>query len=161
MLRSAPQSLIDELSAALPGQVTQNETELNRHASDESFHKAIRPDAIVMARSTSDVQLVMRLCSAANVPVIPFGVGSSLEGQIIPVEGGITLDLSEMDKIVEICPDDLIVVVQPGLRRIPLNDRLAKRRFVLLCGSWSRCNFRWNGLHWSFRHYNRPIWFDA
>ena len=126
MLRSAPQSLIDELSAALPGQVTQNETELNRHASDESFHKAIRPDAIVMARSTSDVQLVMRLCSAANVPVIPFGVGSSLEGQIIPVEGGITLDLSDMDKIVEICPDDLIVVVQPGLRRIPLNDRLAK-----------------------------------
>ena len=66
------------------------------------------------------------MCSAAGVPVIPFGVGSSLEGHVLPVEGGITIDLSEMDAILEVRPDDLLVVVQAGVRRIPLNERLSR-----------------------------------
>ena len=126
MRRSVPQSFIDELADALPGQVTQNATELDRHSRDESSYPAVLPDAVVMARSTADVQAVLRMCSSAGVPVIPFGIGSSLEGHVLPVEGGITIDLSEMDSIIEVRPDDLLVVVQAGLRRIPLNERLAR-----------------------------------
>ena len=110
----------------VPGRVTVVESELQRHGTDESSHQPVLPDAVVMARSTEDVQAVLRMCSAAGVPVIPFGVGSSLEGHVLPVEGGITIDLSEMDAILEVRPDDLLVVVQAGVRRIPLNERLSR-----------------------------------
>ena len=123
--RPMPDGFLDLLRAAVPGRVTIVESELQRHGTDESSYPTVLPDAVVMARSTDDVQAVLRMCSAAGVPVIPFGVGSSLEGHVLPVEGGITIDLSEMDAILEVRPDDLLVVVQAGLRRIPLNERLA------------------------------------
>jgi D-lactate dehydrogenase (cytochrome) len=127
MPRGETQGLIEELMACLPGQVTQEESEISRHAGGEGHSVYVPPAAVVMARSTQDVQTVMRLCSQANVPVVPFGVGTSLEGHVTPVEGGISLDLSEMDRILEISPDDLTVVVQPGLRRVALNETLAEQ----------------------------------
>lgn len=126
MGRNASPSFIEALGRELPGRVTQNATELDRHGRDESSLPAVRPDAVVMARSTEDVQLVLRRCSAEGVPVVPFGVGSSLEGHILPIEGGISLDLSAMDAILDVRPDDLLAVVQAGVRRIPLNEHLAK-----------------------------------
>ena len=124
--RRLPDGFLDLLRAAVPGRVTIVESELQRHGTDESSHQPVLPDAVVMARSTEDVQAVLSMCSAAGVPVIPFGVGSSLEGHVLPVEGGITIDLSEMDAILEVRPDDLLVVVQAGVRRIPLNERLSR-----------------------------------
>lgn len=126
MRRAVPPDFIDELQAALPGRVTRNATELARHGRDESSRPEVLPDAVVMARSTEDVSTVLRLCNEAEVPVVPFGVGSSLEGHVLPVHGGVSLDLSEMDAILDVRPDDLLVVVQAGVRRIPLNERLAK-----------------------------------
>ena len=104
MPRGETKGLIEELMACLPGQVTQEESEISRHAGGEGHSVYVPPAAVVMARSTQDVQTVMRLCSQANVPVVPFGVGTSLEGHVTPVEGGISLDLSEMDRILEISP---------------------------------------------------------
>jgi D-lactate dehydrogenase (cytochrome) len=127
MPRGETQGLIEELMACLPGQVTQEESEIARHAGGEGYSVYVNPAAVVMARSTQDVQTVMRLCSQANVPVVPFGIGTSLEGHVTPVEGGISLDLSEMERILEISPDDLTVVVQPGLRRVALNETLAEQ----------------------------------
>jgi len=126
MRRPIPEGFIEELQAALPGQVTVNPTELARHGRDESSLPEVAPDAVVMARSTEDVSATLRLCSAAGVPVVPFGVGSSLEGHVLPVHGGVSLDVSGMDAIIDVRPDDLLVVVQAGVRRVPLNERLAR-----------------------------------
>lgn len=126
MRRAIPPGFLDELRAALPGCVTVNATELARHGRDESSLPEVSPDAVVMARSTEDVSSTLRLCHAAAVPVVPFGVGSSLEGHVLPIHGGVSLDLSEMDAILDVRPDDLLVVVQAGVRRVPLNQRLAR-----------------------------------
>ncbi|MFM8774183.1 MAG: FAD-binding oxidoreductase [Actinomycetota bacterium] len=126
MRRAIPPGFIDELQAALPARVTVNATELARHGRDESSLPEVAPVAVVMARSTEDVSTALRLCHAANVPVVPFGVGSSLEGHVLPVYGGVSLDLSEMDAILDVRPDDLLAVVQAGVRRVPLNERLAR-----------------------------------
>ncbi|TEX47999.1 MAG: hypothetical protein B7C55_13615, partial [Actinomycetales bacterium mxb001] len=74
MRRPIPAGFIDELTAALPGRVTVNATELARHGRDESSLPEVVPDAVVMARSTDEVSTLLRLCSAAGVPVVPFGV---------------------------------------------------------------------------------------
>ena len=121
-----PPGFLEDLQAALPGRVTLNQTELERHGRDESSLPAVLPDAVVMAASTDDVSTTLRLCSIAGVPVVPFGVGSSLEGHVLPVHGGVSLDLSAMDSILQVRPDDLAVVVQAGVRRVPLNERLAR-----------------------------------
>ncbi|MBM3687937.1 MAG: FAD-binding protein, partial [Actinobacteria bacterium] len=126
MRRDLPPGFLDELAAALPGRVTVNPTELARHGRDESSLPEVSPDAVVMARSTDDVSTLLRLCHAAGVPVIPFGMGSSLEGHVLPVHGGVSLDLSEMNAILDVRPDDLLVVVQAGVCRVALNERLAR-----------------------------------
>ncbi|MGA0069488.1 MAG: FAD-binding oxidoreductase, partial [Miltoncostaeaceae bacterium] len=126
MRRPIPPGFLEQLQEALPGRVTLNRTELERHGRDESSLPEVVPDAVVMATSTDDVSTTLRLCFAADVPVVPFGVGSSLEGHVLPVHGGVSLDLSEMDAILDVRPDDLLVVVQAGVRRIPLNERLAR-----------------------------------
>jgi len=121
-----PAGFIDLLTAALPGRISLVASELDRHGRDESSHPGVRPDVVVMATSTEDVQAVLRLASEHRVPVVPFGMGTSLEGHVLPVEGGISLDLSSMNAILEVRPDDLVAVVQAGLCRVPLNERLAR-----------------------------------
>jgi D-lactate dehydrogenase (cytochrome) len=121
-----PERFLDLLRAVVPGQVTVVESELQRHGTDESSHPPVLPDAVVMARSTEDVVTVLKLANEHRVPVVPFGVGSSLEGHVLPVLGGISLDLSGMDRILEVRPDDLVAVVQAGVCRVPLNERLAR-----------------------------------
>ena len=126
MRRTIPSGFIDELQEALPGRVSVNLTELARHGRDESSLPEVLPDAVVMARSTDDVSTLLRLCHAADVPVVPFGMGSSLEGHVLPIHGGVSLDLSEMNNILSVRPDDLLVIVQAGVCRVPLNERLAR-----------------------------------
>jgi D-lactate dehydrogenase (cytochrome) len=82
-----------------------------------TFHPASRPDVVVYATSTDDVASVLRLADEHRVPVTPFGAGSSLEGHVIPVAGGISLDVNGMDRIVEIAPGNLTATVQAGVTR--------------------------------------------
>ena len=82
------------------------------------------PDAVVFAQSTSDVSEIMRIAADHNVPVIPFGTGTSLEGHVNAPIGGISVDVSQMNKVLEIYPEDLCAVVQPGVTRKMLNEEL-------------------------------------
>jgi len=94
-----------------------------QHGRDESaFTHVPPPAAVVYAQSTTDVADAVRVAAQWRVPVIPFGIGSSLEGHLLAVQGGISLDLSRMDRIVAVRPDDLTVTVQPGVTRQQLND---------------------------------------
>ena len=116
---------IDHLKTLVSGQVSTNETVLDQHGRDESAIPPVRPSAVVMPHSTEEVSRVLAYCNQEKIPVVAFGAGSSLEGHVLPLFGGISLDLTEMNKVIEIRPDDLLVRVQPGVHRMALNEKLA------------------------------------
>ena len=94
------------------------------HARDFSSYEAIPPDAVVMAKTTDDVVSVVQACSKYKVPVIPFGTGTSAEGHLAALYGGISLDVSEMKNILEVNSEDMDVTVEPGVTRKQLNEHL-------------------------------------
>jgi D-lactate dehydrogenase (cytochrome) len=116
---------IDHLKTLVSGQVSTNETVLDQHGRDESAIPPVRPSAVVMPHSTEEVSKVLAYCNQEKIPVVAFGAGSSLEGHVLPLFGGISMDLTEMNKIIDIRADDLLVRVQPGVHRMALNEKLA------------------------------------
>ncbi len=99
------------------------------HGRDESSFSVEPPQAVVYANSTAEVQRVVALASQHRTPVIAFGVGSSLEGHLLAVQGGISVDLSNMKAVLSINTEDLTVTVQPGITRKALNDALRHTGF--------------------------------
>ncbi|AIZ35531.1 2-hydroxy-acid oxidase [Pseudomonas parafulva] len=96
-----------------------------QHGRDESAYvDAPLPQGVVFARSTADIVDTVRLVGAHEVPLIPYGAGSSVEGHLLAVQGGISLDLSQMDRILAIHPEDMTVTVQPGVTRSQLDEAL-------------------------------------
>jgi len=116
-------SIVEQLAAALAdaGRVSTGDSERELHSADMSFHEPRLPDVVVYPVSTEEVSAVLAIAQQLGLAVTPFGAGSSLEGHIIPSEGGISLDLTRMDRIREIQPDDLVAVVEPGVVRSALN----------------------------------------
>ncbi|MEC8037305.1 MAG: FAD-binding protein, partial [Pseudomonadota bacterium] len=97
---------------------------LERHGKDEAYHAGVPPEAVVFATSTEDVVEVVNLCRAHKAPLIPFGTGTSLEGHINAIRGGISLDLSLMTEVLEVNEEDLDCRVQAGVTRKALNEHL-------------------------------------
>lgn len=121
------ESLVDALIGVLSeSRVTVNLTVREQHGKDESYHAMSLPDVVVFPECTEDVRKVMKLANEFQVPVVPFGIGSSLEGNVIPYDRGITVDFSLMNKVLEIRENDFLVKVQPGLTRSQLNKELKK-----------------------------------
>jgi D-lactate dehydrogenase (cytochrome) len=120
-------NLVEELRKILTDeQISVNPTVLELHSKDESYHTPHLPDAVVFPKSAQDVSNIVKLAQAHQIPVIPFGMGTSLEGHVIPYRGGITVDFQLMNQIVEIRPEDQLVRVQPGVTRSQLNKELKK-----------------------------------
>ncbi|MEM6679623.1 MAG: FAD-linked oxidase C-terminal domain-containing protein [Pseudomonadota bacterium] len=94
------------------------------HGRDEAHHAPQLPDAVIWPESTEEVAEIARTTSAHGCPLVAWGTGTSLEGHVLPVQGGITLDFSRMDRVLAVHPEDMDVVVQPGLRRVRLNEEL-------------------------------------
>jgi D-lactate dehydrogenase (cytochrome) len=94
------------------------------HGRDESPYPMMLPDAVVYADSTDDVVFVVNQCRTHQVPLIPYGAGSSLEGHLLAIEGGISLDLFNMNKLLVLHVEDLTVTVQPGISRKQLNEQI-------------------------------------
>lgn len=95
-----------------------------RFGKDESYHPAVPPDAVVTVRDTAEVSALVKLAGEYRVPVIPYGAGTSLEGSVAALAGGVAVNLQEMNSIVEVHHEDLDVVVQPGVTRRQLNEHL-------------------------------------
>jgi len=115
------------LTATLDAErVSQRAADLNLHARDQSFHHEQLPEVIVWPETTQEVSAIMRYANEALIPVTPWGAGTSLEGNPIAVQGGIMMDFTRMNKIVQIRPEDFQVDVQPGVTRIELNKALAR-----------------------------------
>ncbi|KQW58171.1 FAD-binding oxidoreductase [Variovorax sp. Root411] len=123
-LRDVPAALIDGLKARFGANCSTAMAVRTQHGRDESSFDAPPPAAVVFAENTQDVADAVKLASEHSVPVIPFGVGSSLEGHLLAVQGGISIDVSRMNKVLSINADDLTVTVQPGVTRKQLNEEI-------------------------------------
>jgi len=122
--RDVPAALIDALKARFGEQCSTALVVREQHGRDESSFQVPPPAAVVFAQSTADVADAVRLASQFEVPVIPFGVGSSLEGHLLAVQGGISLDVSRMNQVLSVNAEDLTVTVQPGITRKQLNEEI-------------------------------------
>ena len=123
--RPAPPALIEALKSRFGAQFSEAMAVREQHGRDESAFTTVPPPAgVVFAQSTADVQDAIKLCAQHKVPVIPYGVGSSLEGHLLAVQGGISLDVSRMNQVLAVNAEDLTVTVQPGVTRKQLNDEI-------------------------------------
>ncbi|MCB8746388.1 FAD-binding protein [Rhodoferax sp. U2-2l] len=119
--RDVPAALIDALRQRFGAQLSTAQVVREQHGRDESAFSVAPPEAVVFAECTQDVSDAVKLAAQFKVPVIPFGVGSSLEGHLLAVQGGISLDVSRMNQVLAIAACDLTVTVQPGVTRTQLN----------------------------------------
>ncbi len=118
---------IDALRSLLTdGTLSTAQADIALHASDESRHPAHDAEVVIWPQTAEEVASVLNWANAHCVPVTPWGVGTGLEGNAIPVKGGITLSLARMDRIIEVHADDFQVTVQPGIGHKDLNEALAR-----------------------------------
>ncbi|MCB1739018.1 MAG: FAD-binding protein, partial [Gammaproteobacteria bacterium] len=116
--------LLQALKALFGDRVSTARAVREQHGRDESYHEVSPPDAVVFATSTEEVVEAVRLCARHHTPIIPFGTGTSLEGHVQALRGGVCIDLSQMDRILEVNQADMDCLVQPGVRRKQLNEHL-------------------------------------
>jgi D-lactate dehydrogenase (cytochrome) len=116
---------ISELKSILQARASTAEIVREHHSHGESYHAPALPDVVCLPHSTEEVSEILKISARHNVPVIPFGAGSSLEGQVNAIRGGITIDMREMNKILAISPQDLNATMQAGVSRLQLNRALA------------------------------------
>jgi D-lactate dehydrogenase (cytochrome) len=115
---------LDELKALLGERFTTAMAVRQLHGKDESSFAAVPPEAVAFAQSTEEVSAIVKICARHKVPVIPFGTGTSLEGHVLAVQGGVCVDLSQMNNILRVSRDDLDVTVQAGVTRKQLNENI-------------------------------------
>jgi D-lactate dehydrogenase (cytochrome) len=116
--------LIDELRAVLGDRTSTSDAVREHHSHGESWITPAAPDAVVFPISTAEVAATVSACARHRVPMVPFGMGSSLEGHVHAIRGGISIDLTRMTKVVRLSPDDMDVTVEAGLTHRQLNERL-------------------------------------
>jgi D-lactate dehydrogenase (cytochrome) len=119
-----PPALLDRLRQLLGDRLSTSAAVREQHGHDESFHAAHAPDAVAFARSTQEIAAIVEACAAANTPVIAFGTGTSLEGHVAALHGGVCIDVSNMDQVLEVNAGDLDCRVQSGVTRKALNEHL-------------------------------------
>ncbi len=125
--RPVPQALLDALSQRFGTQYSSALAVRAQHGRDEGSIEAPPPAAVVFAESRQDVQDAVRLAAQHAVPVIAYAAGSSLEGHLLAVQGGISIDVNRMNRVLSIDADDLTVTVQPGITRKQLNEAIKDR----------------------------------
>jgi len=121
---SAIEEVINELKPVLGDRISDGQGVRTQHSEDFSHFEPVMPDAVAFPESTEEVQAIARACDRHGVPMVPFGVGTSLEGNVLAREGGVTIDLGRMNRILEVNEADLDVTVEPGVTRKQLNSYL-------------------------------------
>jgi D-lactate dehydrogenase (cytochrome) len=124
------QAAIGDLKSLLDQRVTTAEVVREHHSHGESYHPAGLPDAVCFPVSISEVSEIMKISAKHQVPVIPFGAGTSMEAQVNAIHGGITIDMREMNKVVRISAEDLQATVEAGIPRKQLVKALANTGFT-------------------------------
>ncbi len=117
-------NILIEIRTIVGDRLTTSKAICEQHGQDESYHKSVSPDAVVFVINTDEVSKIMKICQKYKTPIIPFGTGTSLEGHVAALNGGISLDLSRMNNILKVSNEDLDCTVQPGVTRNQLNNYL-------------------------------------
>ena len=119
-----PEELLAALQAIFEDRVSTSQAMREHHGRDESPYDPMLPDAVVFAQTTEEVAEAVKLCGAHEVPIIPYGTGTSLEGHILALRGGVTIDLSQMNKVLAVHAEDQTATVQAGVTRKQLNQEI-------------------------------------
>ena len=112
------------LTAAFGNRVVTSQAVREQHGNTLTWLPNEPPDAVIYPQGTEDVQRIVRICAEHGLPIIPFGVGSSLEGHVNAPQGGVSIDFRDMNKLIAVHAEDLDCVVQPGITRTTLNEQL-------------------------------------
>ena len=129
--RAAVDAVIAKLAAKFGNRLVTSQAVREQHANTVTWIENQPPDAVVFPQATEDVQDVVRLCASSRVPVIAFGTGTSLEGQVNAPRGGVCLDFRDMNKVLAVHAEDLDCVIQPGITRKALNEYLRDKGVFL------------------------------
>jgi D-lactate dehydrogenase (cytochrome) len=122
--RDMPEALLAELKTVFGDRLSTSMAMREHHGRDESSYDPMLPDAVVFAHTSDEVASAVRLCNQYRFPVIAYGTGTSLEGHILALQGGLSVDLSQMNQVVAVNPEDLTVTVQAGVTRKQLNTEI-------------------------------------
>jgi D-lactate dehydrogenase (cytochrome) len=122
--RELDAAVIGELNALLGDRATASKGIREHHGKDESYFPYALPDAVVFPESTEEVRDIVNICRRHSTPMIPFGVGTSLEGHVLAIHGGVCVDLGRMNKVLAVHEADLDAVVQAGVTRKQLNEHI-------------------------------------
>ena len=115
MTSPAPDDLLAALRDVLGDRVTASAAVRDHHARGESYHPPSPPDLVAFPLTTEEVSAIVRECAQRDVPMVPFGAGTSLEGQVLALRGGVTIDLSRMNQVLRVSVEDLDATVQAGV----------------------------------------------
>jgi D-lactate dehydrogenase (cytochrome) len=129
LLRPLPPAFLSALQETFGPRFSTAEAVREQHGRDESPYEPMPPDAVVFVHSTDEVAAIVRLCAQHRVPLIPFGVGTSLEGHLLALEGGVSVDLSRMNAVLAVNPEDMTATVQAGVTRKQLNAEIKDSGF--------------------------------
>jgi D-lactate dehydrogenase (cytochrome) len=122
--RELDAALLADLHQLLGDRVTTSRGVREHHGKDESYYPYAAPDAVVFPRSTEEVRDVVDICRRYHTPMIPYGVGTSLEGHILANAGGVCIDMSQMNRVLAVHAEDLDATVQAGVTRKQLNEEI-------------------------------------
>jgi D-lactate dehydrogenase (cytochrome) len=122
--RELPEALLAELKTVFGDRLSTSMAMREHHGRDESSYDPMLPDAVVFAHTSEEVAAAVRLCNQHRFPIIAYGTGTSLEGHILALQGGLSVDLSQMNQVVAVNPEDLTVTVQAGVTRKQLNAEI-------------------------------------
>jgi D-lactate dehydrogenase (cytochrome) len=115
---------LEELRRLLGARATDAGAVRDQHSHDESYHTPAAPDIVCFPRTTEEVSAILKISAAQGLPIIPFGAGTSLEGHVNAIHGGITVDLRQMDHVLRVSAEDMDATVEAGVTRLQLNRAL-------------------------------------
>ena len=125
--RRLDDDFLAELQRIAGNRVATNASIRDQHGRDATYHRGHPPDAVVFAHTTDEVSAVVRACAARKIPIVPYGAGTSLEGHVAALRGGVCIDLSQMNKIVSVRSEDMDATCEAGVTRKQLNEYLRDR----------------------------------
>jgi len=121
---AARESAIESLKQLLGDRLSTAASLREQHGKDASYHPCVPPDAVAFAQSTEEVSEIVKVCGRHKVPIIPFGTGTGMEGNVVALRGGVCIDISRMNRILQVSVGDLDARVEAGVTHEQLNERL-------------------------------------
>ena len=155
------EAAVRELISLLDRRATTAEAVREHHSHGESYHPAGLPDVVCFPHSTEEVSAILKISAKHQVPVIPFGGGTSMEAQVNAIHGGITIDMREMNKILRISAEDLQATVEAGVSRLQLQKALRNTGFTFFIDPGADATHRRHDVDARLRHHGRPLRDDA